>query len=216
MPTTTKAPKPKTWTPGKHHRAIVAAIEELDPLRLDWTESGNPTPSGDLYDAIENLVLVIVEDESDAAWPRSTWRFLAAADDLAAAMYMVGQISWRSSHVRPPASLWSALGRMYEVRGDLLDPVPDPQPRRVPLETMKQLDSLPNQSDRAIAVVWGLETPEGLPDVARVRKIRDGLEEAPTEHVLPPESDGFPPRRPHFGLLGSVCDGLKLDREASQ
>ena len=214
--TTATKPKPKTWTPGKHHREIVAAVEAVDLLRVDFVESGAPQPSGELYDAIEALVLVIVVDETDETWPRSTWRVLEAADDVATAMHLVGQVSWRSTHVRPPAQLWSALARMHEYRGDLISPPPAPQPRRIPLETMKQLDALPNQSDQSIAKTWNLTTEDGLADVARVRRIRDGLEPAPTETVLPPEASGWPKRRPHFGLLGSVADGLKLDREGTK
>lgn len=212
---TTATAKPKTQTPkiSKHTQEIIQAIETVDPMRMDWVESGNPAVPGELFDGIENLVLAIAEDESDELWPRSTWRFLQAADDLATGMHLIGQTAWRSAHVRPPGSLWSALGRMFEVRHDLIDPPADPQPRRIPLESLAQLDRLPNQSDQSIARTWGLKTPEGLPDVERVRKIRDGEEEPPKEVVLPAAADGFPPRRPHFGLLGSVADGLKLDRQ---
>jgi len=213
---TTATAKPKIPKISKHHQAIVQAIETVDPLRMDWMETGNPVPTADLYDAIEDLILTIVADESDVAWPRSTWRVLEAADDAANVMHLISQVSWRSAHVRPPGSLWSALGKMFEVRGDLISPPPAQGVRRIQLETLEQLDKLPNINDQAIALVWGLKDDNGQPDKDRVRRIREGKEEAPTETILPPEDDGWPKRRPHFGLLASIADELKADREENK
>jgi len=207
----TKTGAAKTAKPTKHHQAIVDAVEALDGPRLDWIGSGAPIPSEQVYDALEAVILAVADDESEAAWPRSSWRFLEAATEAARCIDRVGTVGWRSPHARPAAKLWGACLEMSERQSDLVDPPAEPQPRRIPLETLEQLDRLPNMNDERVAMVWALKTPDGQPDRARVQAIRAGEEKAPTETILP-AVDNRPKRRPHIGLVASVADWLRADR----
>jgi len=100
---------------------------------------------------------------------------------------------------------------LYEERRQLVDPDPEPQPRRIPLETLAQLDALPSMNDERVAMVWGWKNEHGQPDRDRVARVRLGEEKAPTETILPPIDDR-PKRKPHGGIIFAVSDWLLEDR----
>ena len=187
-------------------------LEGIEVDRQTFIQSGLPIPSDALLDGIEDLMLAVAADPF-TPWLASSWKFLELASKVASEIEK-RLPDWRSPTTPWGDTTWELLGKAHAEVDTLRNPPGPPQPKIVALETLEELDEL-KVRDVQIAKIYDWTTPDGRPDVGRVKKARAGEIETPTQKEFPPVTDG-PQRQPHLGIVDSLAAQFEVERRAAR
>ena len=177
------------------HRAA-DALENMYELRIVFANEGGIVPGQKLFLSIERYVAALAE-EPDLPWPRNTWPLLEKSIELAKSIYS-GLPNWRESI---SGDVLKAITALHEHLDSVQNPRPATPPKVIELEGIEELDKLPGMSAAQIAVIYSWMTPDGQPDVSKVRACRAGEVAAPRYQTIAPPIV----RMPHLGLIDSLA-----------
>lgn len=210
LPQPAAAPDPPVPCLEKRE-ALEAMADDLDQRRIQMLTAGT-SPDAGLFDAVENFTIALADP--DLVWCRRDWPFLDVVGRFGDYFCRVLQEGdWRTTN-RIDSTFWRHLGDVLEGCRTLTFPPPVPQPRKVKLETLAQLDALvPKISDAQIAVMYDWYDADGHPDRMRVARARENPadEPTPTYSEIPAEGS-FPTRAPSIHLLLHVADRFAAER----
>lgn len=196
-------------------KLVQKAATKTESLIVSHFDNADLSPSPELIEAVELLVISLGEafpaDETHAELIETATNISMAILNRQAEH---GSWHWTGSIGGIAGSFWTNCQEIKRIVDELLDTRPKPPaPERPRLESLKELEALPNMSDRSIAQTVGWRTPAGEPDAKMVDRARRGVIEWPQYPVG--SEDGEPARPqplPHAGILEYVADMLKNQR----
>ena len=195
--------------PRSREEQVVKALKAMQDERLLFLNTGS-MPHDKLFLEIENVIVAFAQDP-EKPWPQTNWLTLEQIVRVCEEIERRGP-SWQSPTEHFSNGFWNDLGRAAEAAPLILDPPAPPKPRHVKLESLETLDKQ-GVGDANICRIFDWETPDGRPDLERLRASREeGGEEPPTHKTYKPKQVG-PRRQPSMGVVDRLADQFAKQRE---
>lgn len=183
-------------------RRIADSLEVMNDRNIQFINDGAMmTPGQGYFQAIEQFVHIVASDP-DVPYPSTQWSLLEKSTELAKAIY--SQMSeWRESVSN---QVIKAVTATFEHIDSVRDPKPASPPKIVELEGIEELDAIiPKVSASQIAIMYDWYTPDGQPDISKVRRCRAGEIESPRYKVF----EQVRSRMPHLGIVDSLATDFR-------
>lgn len=175
------------------------ALQRLHRISVGLREQEPALPH---FDALADFVIAVAS-EPETPWPQSTWPFLEPTVSIAS------WIKHRCGRWRDPTLIWDpgiirliaiAYGEIEKLR----DPLRDPEPKTVQLESIEELVGL-KLRDHQIAKIYGWWPKDGSSDDykkarEKVNACKRGEVAAPITKTYPP-SASVPERQPNLDVV---------------